>query len=108
MSDDGKALLGQFHGAAWKDANDPFHPFVWRDGKATELEKPTGASEAIAVALNDKDEITGAALMADDSVIGVLWRGRRVVSTLALPGRLVFPSAINDAGQVTGTHSEPG
>jgi hypothetical protein len=99
---------GEALGAAWKNDNDTAHPFIWRDGKATELDKPNGASEVFAVALNDKQESTGAALMADDSVVGVLWRGRKVVSTLALAGQDVFPTAINDAGQVTGTHSEPG
>ncbi|MDX1934006.1 MAG: hypothetical protein SFU56_15505 [Capsulimonadales bacterium] len=101
-------LKGNAIGTAWNKPDDGFHPFLWRGGQAVELETPAGAQDTIALAINDNDEIAGAALMADESVVGVVWRGQKVFSTITIEGHDVFPHGINNAGQVVGTHSEPG
>lgn len=98
---------GEAIGAAWNEERGPFYPFLWRDGKATDLGRPNGAKECFALALNDKGEMAGAALMNDGSIIGVVWRGTRVTATFALKGMFVFPTGINDAGQVVGSYGAP-
>ena len=98
---------GEAVGLAWNDEKGPFYPFLWRDGKAEDLGCPNGAKQCLAVALNDKGEMAGAALMSDNSIVGVVWRGTRVAATFGIKGMAVFPSGINNSGQVVGSYGKP-
>lgn len=98
---------GEAVGNAWDSQNAPYRPFVWRDGKATPLPYPSDCEDAIALDINNKGAILGAALTSDGDIRGVLWENKKV-TVFGIAGKYVYPRAINDAGAITGSTMEVG
>ena len=99
---------GTVIGLAWNDGEPTLHPFVYQSGKAAELRRPKGAEDCIAVDINDRGDIAGAALMKDKTIVGVFWRTDKSVMTFSRKGRYVLPQALNAGGIIVGIHQEPG
>ena len=96
---------GEAVGTAWDDDDSPFHPFVWRNGKATALPLPPDCADALAFDINDKGAIVGAALLNNGEVRGVLWEGGKI-TLFGVAGRSILAQSINEAGVIAGIHAE--
>lgn len=87
----------------WSDnAAGVLHPFLWQDGKMTDLAPGTdGWGSSAVMALNQAGDVVG-----DLEGRPVLWR--RGVPVDVLPGRIGSAAALNDRGDVAGTTYIPG
>ncbi len=91
-------------GIAWTEEMDEIHSFIWRDGKAVELKRPSGIRHCIAVDINDRGDVVGAGMKDSGPVVGIIWGADRKTTIIALKNQMVFPQSINNAGTVSGLY----
>jgi probable HAF family extracellular repeat protein len=104
---------GEIVGAA-AFPNQSSDAYLWRKGVATDLGHLEGDCGSRAWAINSKNQIAGVSLpCAGIQGRAFLWENDSIVdlNTLVPPGsslKLLFPMAINDRGEITGTGVPPG
>jgi probable HAF family extracellular repeat protein len=81
----------------------PFKPVIWEKGEIQELPTIGGDPDGAVVAINDNGQAVGTTGDCTSTFHGVLWN-KGAASDLGTPGGLLlFPTHINNRGQIVGT-----
>lgn len=93
----------------WEVRTDVFHPFLWQNGRVTDLGvlAPGPNERGMAVDINIHGDVVGASDGADGRQHATLWRRGRIIALPTPSGESSFANTINDRGQIAGTLSGP-
>lgn len=79
------------------------HPFVWQNGKMTDLGSPLGGTFAAATLINKQGQIAGVANTAGDAEMhAVIWDNGKFADRGTLGSDYGHPNWMNDAGDIVG------
>ena len=78
------------------------HPFLWQNGRMTDLLAGTSATAAMVGDLNEAGMMTGTAKFGNQDSRPVLWRDGELID-IGVPGHVGRSVDLNERGDVTGT-----